>query len=59
MAELFLGAALWHSLGGLDGQAQNRVFQSRRQLQREVPCSLEENVLPLLQYWCSPRVKRF
>ena len=45
-----LGSALRHSLGGSNGQAQT---QGVSELAAVAASSLEENVLPLVQYWLS------
>ena len=54
-----LGAALWHSSwAGLTGEHKHRVFPSQWQSLLASTGSLEENVLPLLQYCLSLRVKK-
>ena len=60
-----LGHALRHSLGGSDGRAQTQGVRGSAPGSRCGPRqarsssrSLEENVLPLLRYWLSLRVKK-
>ena len=49
-----------HCLGGSDWQAQtqSKAFPSRRQSLLATTGLLEENMLPLLPYWLSSRVKK-
>ena len=59
MAELLgqrSGTACW-AWEGQTGEHKHRVFPSWRQLLLAATGSLEENMLPLLWYWLSTRVK--
>ena len=57
MAKL-LGLRSCTACAGQMGKHKHRVFPSLQQSLLVATGSLEENVLPLLRYWLSPRVKK-
>ena len=57
-APAVLGPLSGSACAGRTGEHKHRAFPSRRQSLRAATGSLEENMLPLLQYWLSSRANK-